>query len=163
LVGVDASGRRDRTEAFAADRLGDAVARLYACYAELLPAGSERNRAAATARSVATMSPGPFDPERFAAATTAAIEIVDHRTVGTWSTRGRETALRNLRSLAELSGEVATRFGDVLDLRPNGYLVRQTTFGTVGEGGGAFERPYLGLRLFGADGLVNRIEFFDPD
>src|SRR5512134_3594882 len=42
LVEVDAQGRRRRLELFAADRLGDAVARLYERYAELLPEGPER-------------------------------------------------------------------------------------------------------------------------
>ena len=61
LIEVDAHGRRPvRTEAFAADRLSDAVARLYERYAELLPDGPARVRAAATARSVATML-GPPD------------------------------------------------------------------------------------------------------
>ena len=53
LIEVDAHGRRRRAEFFAADRLGDAVARLYERYAELLPDGPARARAAATARSVA--------------------------------------------------------------------------------------------------------------
>src|SRR5262249_11908840 len=42
LVEVDAEGNRARSEYFAADRLGDAIARLYGRYADLLPAGSER-------------------------------------------------------------------------------------------------------------------------
>ncbi len=55
LIEVDAQGRRRRLEVFAADRLGDAVARLYERYAELLPDGPARDRAAATARSVAAV------------------------------------------------------------------------------------------------------------
>src|SRR5262249_26867672 len=51
LIEVDAGGRRRRTEILAADHLGDAVVRLYECYAELLPDGAARARAAATARS----------------------------------------------------------------------------------------------------------------
>src|SRR5262249_9141020 len=42
LVEVDARGRRARSEFFAIDRLGDAIARLYERYAELLPDGPER-------------------------------------------------------------------------------------------------------------------------
>ncbi|MGH9670631.1 MAG: hypothetical protein ACRD3A_11035, partial [Terriglobales bacterium] len=53
LIEADAQGRHRRQEAFAADRLGDAVARLYERYADLLPDGPARARAAATARSVA--------------------------------------------------------------------------------------------------------------
>src|SRR5262249_57885460 len=64
LIEVDSSGRRRRTEDFAIDRLGDAVARLYERYAELLPDGPARTRAAATARSVAALF-GPPDFDRF--------------------------------------------------------------------------------------------------
>ncbi len=53
LLEVDASGRLRRVELFAADHPGAAVARLYELYAELLPAGQARRRAAATARAVA--------------------------------------------------------------------------------------------------------------
>ena len=45
-------GRGKRTELFAPDHLGDAIARLYERYAESLPEGSERERAAAIARSI---------------------------------------------------------------------------------------------------------------
>ena len=48
-------GDNGGSEIFAADRLGDAVARLYERYAELLPDGPARARAAATARSVAAV------------------------------------------------------------------------------------------------------------
>src|SRR5262249_44987194 len=53
LIEVDVHGRLLRFELFAENRLGDAVARLYERYAELLPNGPARERAAATARSVA--------------------------------------------------------------------------------------------------------------
>src|SRR5262249_15361272 len=66
VIEVDANGRRQWQEAFAADRVGDAVVRLYERYAELLPAGPERERAAATARSVAATH-GPPGPGRSAA------------------------------------------------------------------------------------------------
>src|SRR5262245_31411505 len=45
LTEVDAQGQHRRAEIFATDRLGDAVARLYERYAELLPDGPERARA----------------------------------------------------------------------------------------------------------------------
>src|SRR5262249_11580406 len=57
LIEVDAEGRNRRLEVFADDRLADAVARLYERYAEILPARSARERAAATARSVAAIMP----------------------------------------------------------------------------------------------------------
>src|SRR5439155_5288313 len=82
LIEVDPHGRCRRSEVFAADRLGDAVARLYERYADLLPDGPARVRAAATARAVVAMlGPGPTDRwriELFA----PGIERVDHPTVG---------------------------------------------------------------------------------
>src|SRR2546425_12499947 len=67
LIEVDPDGRRRRSEDFAADRLGDAVARLYERYADLLPDGPARVRAAATARAVvAGPGPGPPPPRPFA-------------------------------------------------------------------------------------------------
>src|SRR5207244_7281044 len=91
-------GRRQRAEIFAADRLGDAVVRLYERYADLLPDGPERARAAATARSVAPLR-GPFDPDRYASAFAPAVESVDHRILGTWSARGAEALLQHYRSV----------------------------------------------------------------
>src|SRR5262249_62032903 len=67
LIEVDAHGRSRRVEVFAGDRLRAAVVRLYERYAELLPAGPARERAAATARSAAPLV-GPFDPDRHATA-----------------------------------------------------------------------------------------------
>src|SRR5262249_53203172 len=66
LTEVDAQGRWRRTEVFAVDHLGDAVVRLYERYAELLPEGPQRARAATTARSVAAGF-GPPDLDRYAA------------------------------------------------------------------------------------------------
>src|SRR5205823_5041724 len=63
LVEVDAQERCRRVEVFATERLGDAVAQLYERYAEILPDGPARARAAATARSVATMTFGRLDPD----------------------------------------------------------------------------------------------------
>src|SRR5262249_41431393 len=82
LSEVDTEGRRAGTEIFATDHLGDAVARLYERYAELLPDGPARARAAATARSVAAME-GPLDLDRSAASLDSCIESIDHRTLGT--------------------------------------------------------------------------------
>ncbi|MCI0347448.1 MAG: hypothetical protein L0221_18725 [Chloroflexi bacterium] len=162
LVEVDALGRRRRTEIFAADRLGDAVARLYERYADLLPDGPERVRATATARSVAALL-GPVDVERFAPALGPAVEVVDHRHVGLPPSRGREAYLRSTRSLLEVAADVASRLDDVICLRSDAILVRATNFGTERIGGGAFERPLLVLAIFDADGLLTRFEFFDVD
>src|SRR5439155_20249087 len=42
-------------------------------------------------------------------------------------------------------------------------LARQTNVGTARTGGGVFERAFLFLRVFGADGLVTRLEQLDVD
>jgi tetratricopeptide (TPR) repeat protein len=162
LTEVDAQGRRRRRELFAVDRLGDAIARLYERYAELLPDGAERDRAAATARSVAVFL-GPFDPKRYATAFAPSVEAVDHQTVGTWFARGAEAQLRQIGSLLEVADDIATRFGDVLALRSDALLTPMTTSGMDRGSGGAFERPYITLWVFGADGLVSRCEYFDSE
>src|SRR5207247_9883350 len=115
LIEVDAQGRRARTEVFAVDRLGDAVARLYERYADLLPDGPARARAAAAARSFAEMK-GPFAPDRIAALVAPAIEVVDHRTLGTWSARGAEAYLEHFRAMLELTDDTDTRSDEVLGL-----------------------------------------------
>ena len=51
VVEVDAQGRARRVEDFAPDHLGDAVARLYERYAELLTDGPAHDRAAGMGRA----------------------------------------------------------------------------------------------------------------
>jgi class 3 adenylate cyclase/ketosteroid isomerase-like protein len=162
LIEVDAQGRRRRREVFTVARLGDAVARLYERYADILPDGPARARAAATARSVAMML-GPFDPERYAPAFAAAIEVVDHRILGTWSAQGAEAFLRHFRALRELADDLVMREDEVLGLRSDALLMRRTHFGIDRAGGGAYERPFLMLQLFGMDGLATRAEYFDVE
>src|SRR5262249_38210703 len=162
LSEVDTQGRRAGTEIFATDHLGDAVARLYERYAELLPDGPARARAAETARSVAAME-GPLDLDRSAASLDSSIESIDHRTLGTWSSRGAEAFLQNLRAWPEVAESVTLRIDDVLAVRPDAFLGRWTNFGTDRVGGGTFERPYLRLVRFGADGRLTRNEVFDVD
>ena len=100
LEEVDSNGRQRRAEFFAADHLGDAVARLYERYAELRPDGPARARAAATARSVAAL----LGPSTSIAAPAFApdVEAVDHRTVGFGSVHGAEAVLRTIRALLQL-------------------------------------------------------------
>src|SRR5262249_46247202 len=81
------------TEVFAADRLGDAVARLYERYANLLAAGPARDRAAATARSVAALLCS-FDLARWATAIADDAAFVDHRLVGFGEMHGARAMLR---------------------------------------------------------------------
>jgi SnoaL-like domain len=159
---VDAQGQHRRTEIFALNRLGDAIARLYERYAELLPDGTARTRAAATARSVAVLL-GPFDPEGYAVAFAPDIEVVDHRILGTFSAHGAQAVLQNHRSWLELADKIGKREEDVLGLRSDACLVRRTFFGVVRASGGAFERQFIMLWFFGTDGLLSRWEFYDAD
>src|SRR5204862_6717087 len=124
-VEAGVQGQRRRAEIFAVDRLGDAVARLYERHAELLPDGSARARAAATARSVlATVGWGPVDVDRTAASLAPAVEFVDHRRFGFPPTTGTEAYLRRLGTLREVSDDSTLRADDVLNLRSDALLVR---------------------------------------
>src|SRR5262249_14618689 len=159
-IGPD--GKLRRAETFADDRLADAVVRLYERYAELQPEGPARARAAAIARSVGVWS-GPIDPDRLATALAPSFECVDHRSLGTWSARGPEEWLRHWRWQDSLSASFALRDDDVLALEPDAYLLRMTYFGIERAGGGPFENVLLGLFVFGSDGLLTRVEGFEPD
>src|SRR5262249_25109268 len=140
------------------------IVRLYERYAELLPEGPGRTRAAATARSVATLVQYDVDHlDGYARAFAAGVESVDHRVLGTWSAQGAEAVLQNLRSWFDLSDDVTVRSDDILALRADAFLVRIMIFGTDRASGGAFERPYLGLWAFRTDGLITRWEQFDVD
>jgi class 3 adenylate cyclase/ketosteroid isomerase-like protein len=161
FVEVDRTGQMQRYESFAADRLHDAITRLYQRYAELPPDGPARERAAATARSVAVWN-GPIDPDRLATVMAPSIENADHRSLGTWSARGREENLRHWRLQEELAAGWALRDDAVLALEPNAFLVRRAYFGTVRSTGGAFENLLLALMVFGSDGLLARVEVWEP-
>jgi ketosteroid isomerase-like protein len=162
LLEVDGQGRRRRSDLFPSDRLGDAVAHLYERHAELLPEGPERTRATANARTIAVYS-GPIDVERWVAAWSRDVEYVDRRTLGAGSATGIAAFRVVLESLLETASDMTQRFDDVLALRPDAWLLRNTNFGTDRSTGGAYERPYLLLMVTGADGLVTRIEQFDVD
>src|SRR5262249_44645010 len=161
LVENDSTGCRRRSEVFLSEDLGAAVIRLYERYADLLPAGPPRARAAATARSVAAM-PGPMSLDRLSAIFGPDVEFVDHRPVGLPSSRGREAYLRLLQSFLDLADDPANRVDDVLGLRPDACLLRVTNFGTDRTSGGAFERPGHLMSVFDAAGLVTHWAFFDP-
>jgi len=163
LIEVDASGRRRRAEVFARPRLGDAVARLYERYADLLPDGSARTRAAATGRSIAAMMAPTEDFDRYNAAIAPTVEFVDHRTVGIGSGRGAEAFREWDRSLLEVAENLAFRVDDILCLRPDALLIRWTNSGTLRAGGGAYERCLLMLWMYGPDGLLTRYEQFDAN
>jgi hypothetical protein len=63
----------------------------------------------------------------------------------------------------ELADDVAIRNDEVLGVRSDALLLRRTHLGTARAGGGAYERQYLALSGFGADGLVRLNELFDCD
>ncbi|MGH7289513.1 MAG: nuclear transport factor 2 family protein, partial [Myxococcota bacterium] len=158
LVEVDTAGRRQRSEFFAPRRLGDAIARLYERYAELHHEGPERERAAATARSVAALL-GPPDLWPFA----PDVEATDHRSVGWGTLHGPDAAVRVIRALIQLSDDFVNRIDDVISLRSDALLVRWTNSGTDRGSGGAFERRLCQLWMLGADGLMARWEQFDVE
>src|SRR5437667_2797199 len=106
---------------------------------------------------------GPgFDLDRIAATIAPAIEAVDHRTLGTWSARGAEAFLEHFRAVLELTDDAASRPDEVLGLHPDAFVMRVTHSGTAHAGGGVYERQFLVLSVFGADGQT-RVEFFDTD
>src|SRR5262249_48830118 len=156
---VDTQGRLRRTDIFPTNRLLDAVARLYERYSELLPDGPERARAAATARVAAAVL-GPFDLDRFATCFAPEIVQVDRRTLGLPPVHGKEAVLRLLGTILEVADDVTNRIEDVLALRTDAILVRNTNAGIDRVGGGAYERPFLWLGIFGAGGLLTRIALF---
>src|SRR5206468_9219774 len=162
LIEVAPSGRCRQSEVFAADRLGDAVARLYERYADLLPDGPARTRAAVTARSAA-IGLGPVDLDCWRAALAPAIELIDRRTMGFGCVRGAQAVLQFMGSFLELVAGVKSRFDDILALRPDAFLLRMTNSGTDRASGGAFERQFIFMSVFGSDGLVVRIEGVDAD
>lgn len=163
LLEVDASGRWLRSEIFAADRLGDALARFYERYAEQLPEGAARGRAEATARSVAVVAPGGSDRDRYAAAFRPDVEIVDHRLLGLGSGVGLEMLFRSMAAASEVGDQLVSRPMDVLALTDAALLLRWLSSGVGRESGGAFEWAFLRLFVFDAEGRVSRYELFDVD
>ncbi len=161
LFEVDERGLCWRSEVFAVDHLGDAIARLYERHAELLPEGPERERAATTARAVAAMVTASLEQD-FAASIAPGFEAIDHRLVGHESV-GAEELQRGFAAWRELTDAVQIRVDDVLALSSDALLRRSTNSGIVRASGGAFERSVLMLSAYGPDGRVTRTELFDAD
>jgi ketosteroid isomerase-like protein len=135
IYGSDPQGRIRHCENFALDKLRSAITRLYECYAESLPEGPARTRAARIARTTATDG----------------------------VLRNREEWVRHAREQAELAAGFTLRDDDVLALGPDGFVVRQTCFGTSRASGGPFEHVILMITIFDGEGLVERNELFEPD
>ncbi len=162
LIEVDAQGRRRWGETFATERLGVALARLHELYAESLPEGSARARAAGTARSLATWTVS-FDVDRIAGEIEPDVEMVDRRILGSSSARGADATLQETRSWYEVAAEVALVVDDILALEPDAQLLRVTMSGTELAEGGRFERPFLLFLKLGAAGRPTSVEILDVD
>ena len=164
LVEADAEARLVRVESFAEGRLRDAVIRLYERYAERLPEGPARTQAATAARTVAVMeSLTHTSLDAVTAVLAPDVAFTDHRSVvGLPPARGADEMRRRIASWFEPVEEAASVSHDVVALCPTGMLVRAVERGRD-RGGADFERHYLILRAFDADGLESHIELFDPD
>src|SRR5262249_45385831 len=58
---------------------------------------------------------------------------------------------------------IANRVDDIFRVRPDAALLRVTNSGIDRRSGGTYERPFLLLWVFGADGLMTHAELFDVD
>ncbi|HVN84362.1 MAG TPA: nuclear transport factor 2 family protein [Candidatus Binatia bacterium] len=163
LFEVDASGLCRNAEVFAVDHLGDAVTRLYERYAELLPEGAERARAAATARSVQVVAPGSIDLDGYTEVFRSDVAIVDHRVLGLGSSIGPQMLFRSMAAAREVGDQLMSRPQDVLALTHDALLLRWLASGVGRESGGAFEWAFLRLFIFDPDGRVARYELFDAE
>jgi hypothetical protein len=63
----------------------------------------------------------------------------------------------------EVADDIVLREDEILALGRDGLLVRRTHSGFDRSGGGAYERVFINLSIFGADGLSTRGEYFDAD
>lgn len=161
LSEVGDDGRYERSESFPVDRLGDAVVRMYERYGERAANGPERERALGAARSIRSFS-GALGIDGLRERTARDCQVVDHRVLGTWS-GDRRAVGDHLRGLEQLASDVRVRDEDVLGLGPGVLLRRHRHLGTQRFGGGSYERAFLMLATFDADGRFSRIELFDLD
>ncbi len=157
---TDGQGRLRRAEVFATERLGDAIVRLYEWYAEAVRDGPLHSRIAQTARSARAWQT-PFDLAVFRPVLDAHIEAIDHRVLGTWSAHGVEAMLDHIRALHEVASNAEMQDEEILALESDAFLVRRVHSGAESVGGGAYERAFLLLVGFGADGLMSGYEFFE--
>ena len=162
---LDEHGRFRRMELFAPDHLGDACACLYERYAALLPDGPARDRAAATARSVAVMTTvaATADIERLPLALSPAIELHDRRRIVEGDPGGSDHWTHGARAYVDLAKEIVFRYDDLLRVEPTALLLQATYSGLDRRSDGVFEIPVLVLWVFGPDGLMIRWEGFDLD
>src|SRR5262249_37062697 len=119
-------------------------------------------RAASFARSVAAMALQP-DATRRAAVFAPDIEMVDHRTIGTWFASGVEAVAAHFGSIDQVAEGARLRGYDVRAGEGDALLVVRTHTGVDRQSGGAYERRFLMLIAAAADGRLARIEWFDDD
>ena len=147
-------------EVFPSVHLGDAIARLYALYAEGLPEGPERERASLTARAIANSMTAAFVPD---AASLFAPDFlaVDHRPLVGFEAVEFEALRQGDAAWRESTESMHFRVDDVLALRRDATFRVTTTMGTLRGGGGTVEKTAYALTFFGADGRCTRHEVFD--
>lgn len=147
-------------EVFPSVHLGDAIARLYALYAEVLPEGPERERASLTARAIANSMTAAFVPD---AGSLFAPEFlaVDHRPLVGFEAVEFEALRQGDAAWRESTESMHFRVDDVLELRRDATFRVTTTMGTLRGGGGTVEKTAYALTLFGLDGRCTRHEVFD--
>jgi tetratricopeptide (TPR) repeat protein len=160
VLEVDAAGKGTYAEIFAAHRLADAVVRLYKRYAESLPEGPERERAAGVARTKSTMKAG--SSAEWSAVLAPGFTQLDRRRIGTWGATSPTELLGNLQSMDSIMEGGVLSTVDVLAARPDALLHQISLRGVV-RGGGEFENLLLVLELFALDGRLRHSEFFDAD
>jgi class 3 adenylate cyclase/ketosteroid isomerase-like protein len=162
LFETNERGNAARVEVFAEDRLDDAIARLYARYAELQPPGSARERASLAARGVSALL-NPWELEAVGAVLAPDVVFCDRRKLGLGSWRGAENVLAGLRVRNELTSERASRSDEVLASNEDVLLTRRTISGVDRASGGAYEMVWLSLLAFGRDGRLTHCEHFDVE
>ncbi len=163
LIEVAADGRSRYGEVFAADRLGEAVARLCELYAEQLPEGSARKQALTRAVGLRELS-GRLDIEHLAKYFAPDVQHVDHRLAGVGRLSGAEALVNSLQMITtELAEQVEGRIDDLYGLTPDTGLFLMTTSGIDRRSGGRFERQIWELIQNDADGFLIRQERFDPE
>ncbi len=161
VVQTDGDGRLAYVEQFAPDQLADAVVRLYERYAESLPAGPRRERAVATARSVARTHRG--SSVEFRAACAPDVRFHDHRLVGVPDQLGPDEFVHGRDSLLRAIEHVSGGYEDVLALEPDGHVVRTRITGVDRATGGAVELEHVMMSCYDDDGLLAIREFFPVD
>ncbi len=160
VIEADRSGKCRRMDLYAADKLRDAVVRLYQAYAEGIPDGPQRERAMRTARALQVFS-FPFAPEEIDVAFDPDIQMIDHRILGTWRARGVDAVVEQIRSLDDVAVGMEIRTEELLAVEPEAMLSQLNHAGIERVGGGTYERQYLAIHGFTGDGRVNLQECFD--